>query len=251
VTKVAWEVVVARSKEGNEELQRMLSSRGIGAAAVETIRLEDPEGWNLVDQAIDRISSFDWVAFTSPRGVAAFAGRLKALGIRAEGLGPKFAAVGTKTAAALRGTGVEVHYIPPEFLTSALGEGLPGEAGSRVLLLRADIGDKGLVASLVRRGFEVDDVVAYRTRLVPGRVEPDIVRSTRIVAFASPSEVEGFCRRIDGAEFGDLAARATAVCIGPVTARAAERAGFRKISHAKVHTLEALVDKIGELMVHA
>lgn len=245
------EVVVARSRGGNEELQRMLSVHGIEAGAVETIRMDDPTSWTEVDSAIARISQFDWVAFTSPRGVAAFGARLKSRRSRTEGRAPKFAAVGSKTASALRRIGIEAEYVPSEFLTSALGKGLPGEAGSRVLILRADVGDKKLVADLERRGFEVEDVVAYHTRFVSGPVNPDLLKSARVVAFASPSEVEGFRRKLGGGEFRALTGRATAACIGPVTARAAERAGFRSVVFAEEHTLDGLVEKIGEMTVRA
>ncbi|MDG6985354.1 MAG: uroporphyrinogen-III synthase [Nitrososphaerota archaeon] len=244
-------VVVARSREGNRELRRMLSQRRIDAGSVETIAMEEPESWEKVDGAIKRASTFDWIAFTSPRAVAAFAGRVKALGMEASGLGPKFAAVGSKTSDALARLGVAVAYVPREFLTSALGEGLPAEPGSKVLLLRADIGDKKLVGALRGRGMEVEDVTAYRTRLVSDPLDSDLLIPARVIAFASPSEVEGFRRRVDKRAFGEVSCRATAVCIGPVTATAAREAGFRTVAYAREHTLEGLVEKIGEALVDA
>ncbi len=251
MTSGGCEVVVARSREGNRELQRMLSRRGIEASAVDAIELDDPESWTAVDSALANISQFDWVAFTSPRAATTFGRRLKALGIDAKNLGPWFAAVGPKTASVLREMGVDPEFVPSTFLTSALGEGLPAKTGSRVLLLRADIGDKDLVVSLERRGLKVDDVPAYHTRFVSGPVESEKVGSAKIIAFASPSEVEGFRRRLDSAAFRNLAGRVTAACIGPVTAQAATRAGFKSVVFAKEHTLEALAEKIGEMMVHA
>jgi uroporphyrinogen-III synthase len=244
-------VAIARSKEGNEELRVELSKRGIEAAAVDTIEFVDPDDWTEVDDALGRISTFDWVAFTSPRGVHAFGRRMEALKMKGVGLGTRFAAVGPKTASALAGLGIEAAYVPAEFLTSALGRGLPASPGSRILLLRADRGDKELVRALVGRGFEVEDVVAYRTAFVSAPIEGVDVKSTKVVAFASPSEVEGFKRRVGEAEFRDFAARATAACIGPVTARAAEAAGFGHVVSAARHTVEGLVETIGEEMAYA
>lgn len=251
MTSQGPDVVLARSREGNAELQRMLSKRGIEAGAVDAIGFEDPGSWTAVDSAIANISRFDWVALTSPRAVASFGRRMKALRNDVGGLTPRFAAIGSKTASALREIGIDPQYVPSRYLTSALGEGLPAEKGSRVLLLRADIGDKDLVVSLERRGFEVEDVTAYHTRFIPGPVDPELVRRAKVVAFASPSEVEGFRRRLGGPEFRDLAGRATAACIGPVTALAASQAGFRSVAFAEKHTLEALAEKIVEMMVHA
>ena len=244
-------MVVARSREGNTELQLMLSRRGIEAAAVEAIGLEDPESWAEVDLAIRNISSYDWVVFTSQRGVAAFARRLEALGLKIGGRGPKFAAVGPKTASALMQMGIKPEYVPERFLTSALGEGLPAEAGSRVLLLRADMGVRRLVALMEGRGLAVEEVAAYRTRFVRGLVDPGLVRGAGIIAFASPSEVEGFRRRLGPRDFEVLAGQATAACIGPVTARAAEGAGFRSVVFTEEHTLEALVEEIGRIIARA
>ncbi len=251
MTNGTREVVVARSREGNKELLQMLSRQGIEAGAVVAIELDDPESWAEVDMAITNISHFDWVSFTSPRAVVTFGRRLKALGMDAQTLGPRFAAVGPRTASALREIGVEPEYVPSEYLTSALGKGLPGKGNSRVLLLRADIGDKNLVSSLEGRGFDVEDVAAYHTRFVSGPIEPGVLGKAKVIAFASPSEVEGFCRRLETTEFRDLVGKATAACIGPVTARAARRAGFKSVVFAKEHTLDGLVKKIEELVVHA
>ncbi|MDG6909795.1 MAG: uroporphyrinogen-III synthase [Nitrososphaerota archaeon] len=249
--KGAPDVIVARSGDGNAALQRMLSGRGIEAVGIETIRLDDPESWADVDSAIGRISQFDWVAFTSPRGVEAFASRLEGMGLKGKGLGPKFAAVGSKTASALGRIGIVAEFIPDEFLTSALAEGLPGKSGTRVLLLRADLGDKKLAESLKKRGFEVEDVVAYHTRFVTGPVDGGVVKRAKVVAFASPSEVEGFRRRLGKSEFKALASQAKAACIGPVTARAAEDSGFMTVEFSKEHTLESLAEMIGEMTADA
>lgn len=244
-------VVVARSKEGNRELQARLSQLGIPTAAVDTIRFEEPNDWSRVDEALREISGFDWVAFTSPRAVTAFAGRLGRLGVALKKHKPRVAAVGAMTEAVLRAHGFEANFVPKQYLTSALGEGLPLEFGQKVLLLRTDIGEERLITSLARRGFDVTDLAVYHTRPVPGRVEPEGVKDARLVVFASPSEVKGFKNRLTSAAFRRVAGRATAACIGPVTAGAARDAGFRSVVSAENHTLDALVDKIGELIAHA
>lgn len=244
-------VIVARSKEGNRELQARLSQLGIPAAAVDTIMFREPTDWSRVDGAIGEIDRFDWVAFTSPRAVAAFDERLERLALQVKRPRPRLAAVGAKTAAVLREHGFEADFVPKRYLTSALGEGLPTEHGRRVLLLRTDIGEKRLVASLARRGFDVTDIAIYRTRTVPGRVDAEGVRDARLVVFASPSEVKGFKNRLSSAAFRRVAGRAKAACIGPVTAGAARAAGFKSVVSTEDHTLDALVDKVGELMIHA
>lgn len=244
-------VIVARSQEGNRDLQERLSQLGISSAAVDTIKFEEPADWSEVDEAMMEIGGFDWVAFTSPRAVTAFAARLERLGVRVNGRKPRVAAVGAKTEAVLRAQGLEVDFVPKKYLTSALGEGLPQGLGKKVLLLRTDIGEKGLVESLARRGFEVRDLAIYYTRPVVGRVDLEGVRDARLVVFASPSEVNGFKNRLTPAAFRRVAGQATAACIGPVTAGTARDVGFKSVVSAQNHTIEALVDKIGELIIHA
>lgn len=244
-------VVVARSQEGNRELQTRLSKLGIPTSAVDTITFEEPTDWSRVDEAMKEIGRFDWVAFTSPRAVVAFAARLARLGVAVKKPKPRVAAVGAKTEAALGAQGIETDFVPKQYLTSALGEGLPQGFGKRVLLLRTDIGERGLVESLARRGFDVTDLAIYYTRPVTGRVDSEGVRDARLVAFASPSEVTAFKNRLTPAAFRRVAGQATAACIGPVTAVRAREAGFKSVVSAENHTIEALVDKIGELIIHA
>ena len=97
----------------------------------------------------------------------------------------------------------------------------------------------------------MEEVAAYRTRFVRGLVDSGLVRGAGIIAFASPSEVEGFRRRLGPRDFEVLAGQATAACIGPVTARAAQGAGFRSVVFTEEHTLEALVEEIGRIIARA
>lgn len=243
-------VVVARSEEGNDELQKRLARLGIPATAIETIRFEEPSDWSRVDKVINGISKFHWVVFTSPRAVAVFRARLIKLGFQSRNW-PKIAAVGSKTASALAKAGIKTDFVPREYLTSALAEGLPLEEGNKVLLFRADIGEKSLVSLLEKRGFDVTGVVAYRTRPARGKIDPKLVMDARLIAFASPSEVRGFRSRLDMDDFRKVAEQATAACIGPVTAQAAQAAGFRSVVSVREHTVDALAVKIRELAVHA
>ncbi len=247
--ETAGAVVVARSREGNDELLAMLAKSGVPATAVETIRFEAPVDLRAVEGAVAGVSEYDWVAFTSPRAVAVFGERFR--GAEGAGTRPRFAAVGPATAAALREIGLTAGFVPERFLTSELGEKLPLEEGRRVLLFRADIGDKGLVKALEKRGFEVTDVAAYRTLAVDGPLDRATVEGARLVAFASPSEVRGFASRLGSEGLARVAARATAVCIGPVTASAARGAGFNSVEFPGRHTVASLAEKIAEVAARA
>ncbi|MHB8079070.1 MAG: uroporphyrinogen-III synthase, partial [Candidatus Krumholzibacteriia bacterium] len=78
----------------------------------------------------------------------------------------------------------------------------------------------------------------------PIDVRADILaRGADAVTFASGSAVDGFDRAVP--EHG-LHARALAACIGPVTAQAAERAGWRLIVAPAASTAVALADAVAQ-----
>ncbi len=240
-------IVVARSREGNAEVQSRLSKLGIASVGVETIVFGEPTDRTAVDDAIKEMHDYDWVVFTSPRGVAAFAKRSKELAVKVNPTKPRMAAIGSKTADALAANGLRADFVPDVFLASALAEGIPSEFGKRVLLLRADIGEESLASDLEGRGFEVTDIAIYRTRHAPGVEKPGHLSNARIVIFASPSEVRGFKDRVDQEAFAAVASKSTAVCIGPVTAEAARAEGFRNVVSSEVHTVDGLVEKVREV----
>src|SRR5699024_11429765 len=82
----------------------------------------------------------------------------------------KVAVVGEANALAVRDFGIEPDLAPPEDQQSGAGLAAacpPYDAEidpiERVLLPRADIATEVLSAGLVDKGWEVDDVTAYRT----------------------------------------------------------------------------------------
>ena len=116
-------------------------------------------------------------------------------------------------------------------------------------MLRADLGDPGFAAALEWRGFRVTDLKIYRTSSAAGveeeATEPALGDADAIV-FASPSAVEAFMKRsVSATAASEMTKRLLAVCIGPVTAKAAQDHGFERILMPKTHTIESLVQELG------
>ena len=114
--------------------------------------------------------------------------------------GVHLAAVGTKTAAAIRSKGMVPELLPHKKKQNAEGllEVFPNyvediDAVSRVLLPRTDIAADTLVDGLQALQWDVDDVVAYRTvRAAPPSAEiRDMIKTGGFdaVAFTSGSTV--------------------------------------------------------------
>jgi uroporphyrinogen-III synthase len=233
-------VLVTRPAPAGEALARRL--RGLGAEAIvaPTIAVEPVRPGGPLDQAVRDAAEgrFDWTVFTSSAGVEAWFDRAEALGT-----GPPasaVAAVGEATAEALRARGAAPSLVPPSFTTEALGGAFP-EGRGRVLLARADLATAELEEAIRIKGWETVRVEAYRIRLAEALPPPAAaaLREARVdaVTFTSPSTVDGFVRLTD-------VGGPVAVCIGPVTARAARRAGLEVVAEAEPHTEAGLVEAV-------
>jgi len=97
------------------------------------------------------------------------------------------------------------------------------------------------------KGAAVDEVVAYRTL---GVGAPDELKALLeegqidVVTFTSSSTVRNLVASLQGRTPGNALSRCLVACIGPVTARTAERLGIRVDVVAKEHTIAGLVEAI-------
>ena len=233
-------VLVTRPAPAGEALATRLRSLGAEAIPAPTIEVEPPEPGGPLDDAVRMAADagFEWTVFTSAAGVEAWFRRADSLG--AGRPTSSVAAVGDATAEALRARGVRPSLVPAAFTTEALGRAFPQGRG-RVLLARADLATADLEDALRRKGWEPVRVDAYRVRIAEA-LPPAAADALRdglvdVVTFTSPSTVEGFVRLAGGTG-------APAVCIGPVTAGAARRAGLRVVAEADPHTEGGLVEAV-------
>ena len=228
-------IVVTRpeSKSLADELERL----GAEVTIVPLIEIRPAEGRALED-AIDTMSSYDWIVLTSVNGVAAVAKGLTGVA------GSQVAAVGPVTAAAIQELGIEPAFVAKR-ASDDIAEGLGDLTGKRVMLPQADIAEPHLAEELRGRGADVETVVAYRTILV----EPPMwgilpLRIADAVVLASGSA----CRSLAAA--GGAGGGAMLVCIGPKTARVAREVGLKVGLVADETTadgiIQALVDQFGD-----
>jgi uroporphyrinogen-III synthase len=242
-------VVITRSKEGNEELAVRLKRAGFNPISVNTISLSPPKDWSGVDGLLRRLHSFDWLVFTSAVGVEYFDKRMKALSLQLPWHGkPLVAAVGERTADKVTGLGVKPSFIPSSYLTKKLAEELPAGDGNQVLLLRADIADPNLSERLKERGYTVEETAIYRTQIAAESrtTDKERLRDADVIVFASSSAVRGFCAMVSKDEMARLK-RMRAICTGPVTEAAAKENGFTNTIMPKSHTLDAVVEELERL----
>jgi uroporphyrinogen III methyltransferase/synthase len=230
-----WRVLVPRTKEQAGALSDRLRAYGAVPEEVPTIAVEPPRTPQQMERAIKGLVTgrYEWVAFTSRNAVKAVRERFEEYGLDARAFaGIKVAAVGEQTAADLLAWGIKPDLVPSGEQSAAglLEDWPPYDAVfdpiDRVFLPRADIATENLVAGLVERGWEVDDVTAYRTVRAAPPAAPirEAIKSGGYdaVVFTSSSTV----RNLVGIA-GKPHPATVIACIGPATAKTAEEHGLR------------------------
>lgn len=258
-------IVVTRAREQAPGLGEKLAALGAVPILFPTIETKPLEDYTALDQAIAELAEFRWVIFTSVNGVAAFWKRLTASGKDESALtGVKVAAIGPATGLALEKHGVHPEFIPEEHVAERILDGLGDLRGQWVLLPRAEITRKALVAELMQRGAIVQEIAAYRT--LPATPDPDglaeFSRGVDAITFTSSSTVRNFSALLSGGPQHITAAairalgggieqpgapvRAIIACIGPITALTARECDLPVDIVAKEYTMDGLVAALEE-----
>jgi uroporphyrinogen III methyltransferase / synthase len=248
-------ILVTRPKEQARELVEQLEAMGAEAILAPMIRIEPPDDYRPLDDALGRIEEFDWVIFTSTNAVDAFVDRLLAGPQDLRALkGVNLCVVGPATGDRLTRYGLKVDLTPAEYRADAVVRALAeftDVKGRKILLPHADIGREVLAEELRRQGAEVTEIVAYRTLAVDAEREgePDIYRMLLerridVVTFTSASAVRNFVRIVGAEPAADLLATTVVAAIGPVTAEAAAQHNIRPTIVPQSYTIPALVEAI-------
>ncbi|HXW34257.1 MAG TPA: uroporphyrinogen-III C-methyltransferase [Acidimicrobiales bacterium] len=227
-------VVVTRAVDQAGELSVLLDVAGANVIGLPVIEFDVPsDGGEGLARAAEHVSDYEWIVFTSTNAVNAFLAELHDARSLASN---RVAAVGTSTADSLLRFGIRADLVPEESSAEDLARAMPdreprtGSPASsnagRVLFPRSNIARPALASALRKKGWTVEEVEAYRTVTAdPGPGTDALVeRASRadVVTFASPSAVEGFMKLV-----GNRRVPPTVVCIGPVTAVAAEQQGLQ------------------------
>jgi uroporphyrinogen III methyltransferase/synthase len=249
-----WRVLVPRTKDQAGEMSDRLRAYGAVPVEVPTIAVEPPRSPAQMDRAIKGLVTgrYGWIVFTSVNAVKAVREKFTELGLDARAFaGVKVACVGESTADAVRAFGIVPELLPTGQQSS---EGLLADFPeyddvldpiNRVLLPRADIATETLAAGLQERGWEIDDVTAYRT--VRAAPPPAPVREAikgggfDAVCFTSSSTV----RNLVGIA-GKPHAKTVVAVIGPQTAATAQEFGLRVDVQPETAAVGPLVDALAE-----
>ena len=243
-------VAVTRPREQSVEFVDLLNAMGAKTIEVPTIEFAPPTNRKALDDACNTANTFDWIVFTSTKGVEAFMERFIALENDIQSLKHiRFCAVGPATAAKLTDYQLSVSAVPKEHRGEAVAKLLNDYVrGTRVLLPRADLAGTNLPDALRHAGADVHDVIAYRTIPVQSKRHDVhtmlIEKQIDVITFTSASTVRNFVAMVGGGSVPELLTHTLIAAIGPVTADAARSLGMNVAIVPKKHTVSALVEAI-------
>jgi uroporphyrinogen III methyltransferase / synthase len=240
-------IVVTRPSPQSADLQRRLAELGAEVLVQPAIEIQDPLSWQPVDHAIERLSDYHDLVFSSANGVEKFLQRLWSQGrdLRALG-GVRLAAIGPGTAHALTQFHLRVDVQPEDdFRAESLVACLaPSAVGRRMLLIRASRGREVLAEGLRSAGAAVDQVVAYQSVDVPA-LDVDVARRLSQVenpwiTITSSTIARSAARLLQGVTGTD----ARWATLSPLTSAALRELGIEPTVEADDATMDGLVQAL-------
>ncbi|HBT95123.1 MAG TPA: uroporphyrinogen-III C-methyltransferase [Coriobacteriia bacterium] len=247
-------IVVTRSRTQAGALSKVLEDKGAEVFEFPTIKIVDPDSFEVLDDAIADLGSYSWAIFTSVNGVEGFFSRLGLTGKDSRSLGGvKVAAIGPATADKVREYGIVADIVPGEYKAEGVLEALEGagvKAGDKVLLARATEAREVLPEGLAAAGVEVTVASVYKTVVENENAVDDLVERLQgamidTITFASSSTVSNFMAILAG-KVGEqealrLMAQTTVASIGPITTDTARKLGLDVKIEAQEYTIAGLV----------
>ena len=243
-------IVVTRPKDRSAGLSQKLRKLGAQVLELPAIRTKMIEPNPVLEAAIRKLSSYQFLVFTSPAGVKYFVETMRQMhcDIRCFANG-KIAALGSGTAKELENYGICADLVPTVYDGRHLGM-LIGDVckeGDRILLPRAAKGNPEVIREIEKRKqVVITDLPLYDTAYEKSEVldERALFESGKIsmAMFTSASTVRGFAHAVEGMDFHCV----TAACIGQQTKAAAEAFGMKSFM-AKEATVDALADLAVEI----
>jgi uroporphyrinogen-III synthase len=240
-------ILVTRPRAQADSFVEGLRAAGFEPIYFPVIEIRSVEDHSELDQALEQINKYDWVVFTSVNGVEAVFGRLEK-----HSLLPHVAAIGPKTAQALKARGVIPDFIPEEYIAEAILPGLGDLRGKRVLLPRAEIARKALPEAITKAGGMAHEIAVYKT--LPAQPDAEGLAALKagvdVVTLTSPSTVQNFVAiaKLNGLEPLNLPNNPLFACIGPITEQAAREEGLSNLVVAKEYTAEGMIQILSDLV---
>lgn len=250
-------IVVTRSTEQIFDLSYKLTNGGALVYEVPTIAFAIPsDNFNSLNIALNKISEYELVIFTSINGVTRFFEYIKQQNKDARIFAKcKIAAIGEKTKEALLKFGILTDIIPQKYIAEELANEIINTYKNKkikVLIIRSENARTTLVDILSNFGYEVDIANMYKTIKGDFKKEylHDLLLNNQIdlITFTSSSTFENFINEIDISLIHNLikSNKLKIASIGPITTKTCQKYNIDVHIEATKHTIDGLVQKIYE-----
>ena len=244
-----WKVLVTRPRQHISKTADLLRKKGAEVLELPSICTVPVEDNSRLYEAFEKLAAYQWIIFTSPVGVEIFFDEMdrKEMDVRSLGQA-KIAVIGEGTKKKLKEHHLLADFMPSVYDGETLGTELAKElqGDEKILIPRAEAGNKKLTELLEQTGAKVDDIATYTTcyeksRLIDEKKEFE-TGSVDCVVFTSASTVRGFVEGTPGLDYTSV----KAACIGKQTKAAADAYGMQT-RMAKKATIESLIELVEEM----
>lgn len=177
-----------------EKTKHCLEEKGAHVYSLLHMQLTRTDKLRELKKELQQIEAYQWIAFTSQNAIRLFFEQMKLLQIDHRRLaGVRFAVVGSGTKEALERMGFLADYMPQEYTTKALAQGLSKEMKptEKLLLARAVKGSSQMLSILEENGIDVTNLAIYD--VVGKKTENwNYLENMDAITFFSASGVEAF-----------------------------------------------------------
>ena len=240
-------ILITRPRAQADDFAEKLRAAGFEPIYFPVIEIQPIENNVALERALSKLGCYDWLVFTSVNAVDVVLPQLPNQSL------PQVAAIGPKTAEALKARGITPDFVPAEYVAESILPGLGELRGRWVLLPRAEIARKALPEAIFEAGGIPHEISVYKTLPVEPSLEglAALRSGVDIVTLTSPSTVHNFISIAGQHELDPLALPGNPLfaCIGPITEQAAREAGLTNLVTAKEYTTEGLIEVISNLEV--
>ena len=189
-----------------------------------------------------------WLVFTSRNGVRFFFEQMKKEQVDIRSLGDsRIAVMGAGTRKEMENWGCYADLLPEQSCSESLAKALCENVqyDEEICLFRAEEASDVLIKRLREKGFFVVDTPMYHTEKMWKKASllKEVLEDMDAVTFCSASAVRAFAQMTEGQRFA-----AKNVCIGPVTAEAAEKADISIDKIAGQYDLEGLTAALCDIL---
>lgn len=214
-------IVITRPREQAENIQHQLDDLGATTIIFPTIEIHEPESWELCDHAIQNITKYDGIIFTSVNAVRFFLNRISP-NIKTIIEKKSIYVVGHATKHAVESYGLRAINFGSNAaeLGQAIAHLYPQSAN--FLFLKGSLAGREIVTTLSECDHHVDEVVVYQT-ICPSKQDVDrlkrqfIDHQIDLITFFSPSSVRNFFESVPIGVCGNV----SIAVIGTTTEKAA------------------------------